>query len=153
MAFFRCGVDKPGRILVCSTSTANRTTSWTANSFADEPAYDPDSSYITAAWDTKVFHVNSDGDLVVDRPISSVYIGISAMRGVTSSGTAVYSGIAIYKNGVSIAAVMGNSNVANATSKTFNLSFAVGDVISVKTKTSSTSQAYCRVGYCIAQGD
>lgn len=108
--------------------------------------YDADGSSAAACLDENFGHIDSNGDIVVDRAISTAYLAGYSPRGVTSSGTAVYGGVAFYKNGTAIsgASCNGSSSSANPSFRRVQTSFAVGDVISVYTRASSTTQAYVR---------
>ena len=132
-----------GRVLFGATFTASRTTSWTPYEFASE-SYDPSGTSSAVALDNHFCHIDANGDLVVDRAISTAYLAGGAMRGVTSSGTAVYCGIAIYKNGSLVHSVYGNSTTTSPTFRRIQTSFAVGDVIQIRTKCSTTTQGYAK---------
>ena len=80
----------------------------------------------------------------MDRAISAAYLAGGAMRGVTSSGTAVYCGIRLLKNGTVIHSVYGSSTTASPTFRRIETSFAVGDVIQIQSRCSTTTQGYAK---------
>lgn len=132
-----------GRVLFGATLTASRTTSWEPYEFTTE-SYESDGASSAVALDNHFCHINANGDLVVDRAISTAYLAGGAMRGETSSGTAVYSGIAIYKNGSLVHSVYGNSTTTSPVFRRIQTSFAVGDVIQIQTRCSTTTQGYAK---------
>ena len=149
MAFFECPAASlsPGRILFEGVNTASRTaTGWQDVNFSGT-AWEPDGGVIGVCLDPKFGHINSDGDIVVDQAIPEAYLAGYALRGVTSSGTATYCGVQILKNGtvISGATCYGNSTTASPYFRRVQTSFAVGDVIKVQTRVSSTTQAYMQV--------
>lgn len=137
------GVHPTGRVLLASMMTADTSgTGWHKVDIA-ETAFDPDGTWVGTVLDDNFAHLYN-GDIIVDREIATAYIAGGAYRGRTSSGTRVYSGIELRKNGTAVVSVMGNSTTSNQTFRRVSTSFAVGDVISIYTKVSSTTAGDCR---------
>lgn len=142
----------PGRNLSSGClANARSSTSWTTYSFSSSTAYDPDGASATFLLDTKFAHLNSSGAIVVDRAIPTAYLSGYVLRGVTSSGSAVYGGVRFLKNGTEIsgASCNGSSSTASPSFRRVSTSFAVGDVITLQTKVSSTTQAYIQSVFTI----
>ena len=134
---------KPGRVLFTGVPTAARTnTSWTDVTFSTT-SYDPSGTVTNTTLDPKFGHIDN-GNIVVDYAIPTAYLAGYVMRGVTSSGSAVYGGVQILKNGsvISGASCYGSSSTASPSFRRITTSFAVGDIIKIQTRVSSTTQAY-----------
>lgn len=142
------GVIPTGRCLFgCSVTPDRSTTSWQTYSFSST-AYDSSGTSVGTILDNQFAHINtSDGTIVVDRAISTAYIAGQAYLGRTSTPADVYSGIRILKNGTEIsgASVYGSSSNTDPSFRRISTSFAVGDVITIQTRVSSTSVSRCRV--------
>ena len=136
------GAIPTGRVLFSWSSQPTANTSWTDFDFTGT-AYDADASTFTTLLDDNFAHIDGNGDIVVDRAIPTAYIAGIAWYGRTSSGTAVYSGIRMLKNGTVItgASAYGSSSDNSPGFRRIETSFAVGDVISVQRRTSSTSSS------------
>ena len=133
-----------GRNLFSYAGTASRSTSWGTMTMISS-VYDADGGAYGTMLDPHFGHFDGNNGIVVDRAIPVAYIHGAAFRGVTSSGTAVYSGVRLLKNGTVIHSLYGSSSDTSPTCRRIQTSFAVGDVITIQTRTSSTTQAYCRI--------
>ena len=96
--------------------------------------------------DENFAHFADGGEIVVDSACT-VYIAGAAWYGRTSSGTSVYSGLRVLKNGsvISGASVMGESGTASSTFRHVAVTLAVGDVITIQTKVASTTNANTKI--------
>lgn len=101
---------------------------------------DPNSTISGTQLDPKFAHLDN-GVLVVDMPIPKAYISGYANYGRTSSGTMVYSGVRMLKNGtlISGASALGSSSSTNPIFRRIQTSFAKGDIISVQMRRSAAS--------------
>lgn len=141
------GAIPTGRILFsCMLGNLRTSTGWEKVSFTAKTVYDEDGTSASVCMDENFAHFDDNGQIVVDRAIQTAYLAGYSPRGVTSSGTAVYGGVAFYKNGtlISGASSYGSSSTPNPNFRRVQTSFAVGDVISIYTRVSSTTQAYVR---------
>lgn len=137
------GAIPTGRNLFSYTTQPNRdSTSWYTVGFSSASTTVIDGS-ATVMLDERFAHFADGGEIVVDRDISTAYLAGYAWYGRTSSGTAVYSGVRVLKNGTVItgASASGSSSTTSPSFKQIETSFAVGDVIKIQTKVSSTSSA------------
>lgn len=142
--------DKPtGRVLFSYSTQPNRdSTSWytVAFSSATKTAYDEDGTSSNLVSDETFSHYADGGQIVVDRACT-VYIAGTAWYGRTSSGTAVYSGVRVLKNGTVItgASAYGSSSTTSPNFRRIEASVAVGDVITIQTRVSSTTSANTKI--------
>lgn len=124
-----------GKILVCTTTMADGG----ANVWKHQPVFvsvtDPTATYPRSVLDDNFGHLDSNGDIVVDKAISKVYVSGQTYVTRNTSGTAVYSGVRVLKNGTVItgASATGTSSDASAYFMRIETSVAVGDVISIET--------------------
>lgn len=95
-------------------------------------------------YDTNHFEI-SDGNLIVK---VGGYFGVvlNTDRGRTSSGTVTYGGIQMRVNGTTMATAYSSSSSASYRGY---YTFAVGDVISIYSRASSTTQGHACVGFFI----
>ena len=86
-------------------------------------------------------HTDSNNDIVFDKAISKVYVSGQTNATRNPSGTAVYSGLRVKKNGTIItgANVTGNSSDTAPTFTRIETSVTVGDVISVEVLRTASS--------------
>lgn len=140
------GAKPTGRNLLSYTAGLNTdSTSWhtLALSSATTTAYDADGTGTGFLLDENFAHCEDGGNIVVDRAISTAYIAGIAWYGRTSSGTTVYSGVRMLKNGTVItgASAYGSSSDTSPSFRRIATSFAVGDIIQIQTRVSSTTGA------------
>lgn len=107
------------------------TTSWDEAAIPT-PINDPSATTPRVVLDSSFAYL-SGGQLIVTKAIPKAYVSGIANSGRNTSGTAVYSGVRIKKNGTVINAASGSSGTPNPSFIRTETSFAVGDVISVET--------------------
>ena len=143
------GAIPTGRNLFSYTAQPNRdSTSWytVAFSSASSTVYDADGTSNTVMLDENFAHFADGGEIVVDRACT-IYIAGCAWYGRTSSGTAVYSGLRVLKNGsvISGTSITGASGSTSPSFRRIEVDVAVGDVLKIQTKVSSTSSANSKI--------
>ena len=126
------GSDK---ILVCAMVYADGGTNVWKHQPVSVSVTDPTATYPRSVLDDNFCHLDSNGDIVVDKAISKVYVSGQSNATRNTSGTAVYSGVRVLKNGTVItgASVTGTSSNMSAYFMSIETSVAVGDVISIET--------------------
>lgn len=138
------GAKPTGRNLFSYTGTMSYATSWTKRDL-EGTAYDTDTETYATLLDENFAHL-SNGEIVVDRACTAYVAGV-AWVGRTSSGTAVYSGVRLLKNGtvISGASAYGSSSDQSPGFRRIQVSLAVNDVLQLQTRASSTTTATGRV--------
>lgn len=139
------GAIPTGRNLFSATATCNYGTTWTKYTLTDT-AYDSSGESATVILDPEFGTIQSDGTIKITRAISTAYIAGQAFLGRTTSGTNVYAGLRVLKNGTAISGteIYGSSSTSSPSFRRISTSFAVGDIITIQSKSSSSTAATVR---------
>ena len=94
------GGGVPSNLFTCNpvTSAGTSWTDWVLTGVVN----DPNGSGVGAMLDPKFGHIDLNGSIAVDMPIPHAYITGRAFAGRNSSGTLIYGGIRLLKNGTLI---------------------------------------------------
>ena len=111
---------------------------WTKINISAGPN-NPTGTTVSNILDDSFGHLN-DGSIIVDKAISKVYISGQSYAPRNASGTRVYCGIRIKKNGTVIpgASAMGNSTTVTPNFFRVETSLSVGDELSIECNLSGT---------------
>lgn len=139
------GAIPTGRNLFSATGTCAYSTSWTKLTLIDT-AYDSSGESATIILDPEFGAIQSDGTIKITRAITTAYIAGQAFYGRSSSGSTTYAGLRLLKNGsvISGTEIFGSSSTVSPSFRRVSTSFAVGDIITVQTKSSSSSTSPVR---------
>ena len=135
---------------VANNTTANTWVAYTLTGTVNNPT----DTALGTMLDPSVAHI-TNGNVVIDKALPKAYLSGVVYPGRTSSGTQVYSGVRLKKNGTEIsgASITGNSTTPSPTFRRVQTSFAVGDTITLETRASTANTSAARVMVNIVTDD
>ena len=134
------GETIPSNLFFWSGQRSNSSTSWTDSTINSPAVNSTNATAPMTMLDPKFGHIDN-GTIVVDMAIPKAFVSGRAYSGNNGSGSAVYGGVRVLINGTLLtgATCYGSSSDSQPYFTRIQTSFAVGDIITMQTRTSAAN--------------